>query len=148
MHQKPVTKILKCLTAQWRVSLAVHLGERPVGELFLDWSQVDRDGDTGFSEVSLGSSEEKNADRAGLVVEADNDLAGLEGEDRGRLSWADLSFTEPCQDHTNMLTSSVVLYYIAVSCSTSHLLIPGIFGEEKFVQQAGPLLSTLFGAAS
>ena len=67
--------------------------------MFLDGSQVDRDGDTGFSEVSRGSSEEKKAERAGLMVEADNGWAGVEGEDRGRPSWPDLSFTEPCQDH-------------------------------------------------
>ena len=87
-----VTKLEKCLT----VSLAIHLGERSAGELFLDWSQAERDG---FSEVSLGSSEEKNAERAGLVVEADSGWAGVEGDDRARLSWADFSFTEPCQDH-------------------------------------------------
>ena len=55
--------------------------------MFLDWSQAERDG---FSEVWLGSSEEKNAERAGLLVEA-----GMAGDDRGRLGWVGLSFTEP-----------------------------------------------------
>jgi len=45
----------------------VLLGGRLAGELFRDWSQADREG---LLEVSLGSSEEKKAERAGLEVEA------------------------------------------------------------------------------
>ena len=157
-----ILKNEKCLTAQCRVALAVHLGERSAGELFLDWSQAEKDG-----EVSLGSSEEKKAERAGLEVEAGSGGAGLEGEE--------LSFTEPCQDYIlymfdNQASSLVLSYYCIVLLLlcyycivllgltivlcylftiivSSHLLIPGIFGEENFVQQAGPLLRTLLVTA-
>ena len=60
--------------------LDVHLGEEL---LFLDWSQTDSDGDPCLPEVPLGSNEEKNSERAGLVLEV-----VVEGEDLG--------FTEPC----------------------------------------------------
>ena len=63
--------------------LDVHLGEEL---LFLDWSQADSDGDPCLPEVPLGSNEEKNSERAGLVLKA-----VVEGED-----WEDLCFTEPC----------------------------------------------------
>ena len=61
--------------------------------MFLDWSQAERDGDPDLTEVSLGSSEEKKAERAEAVLEAGSGWAGL--EDRGRLSGTELSFTEP-----------------------------------------------------
>ena len=67
-----------------KLFIPVHLGERPAGELLLlDWSQAARDGDPAPTEVSLGSSEAKNAERAGLVVE--DGWGGTE-----------LSVTEPC----------------------------------------------------